>query len=342
MTEKEGGKGKDKRLVILYILEILRNESSKTRQLQREEILEMLQDQYEVTCSPRSLHSYLRMLRDDGYPIVINKVGCYFRKEPQEYTDAELRMLVDGVLFSRNISRQQAKGMIGRLLSEGTHSFRNRWQRLMVHCDTLPYCDNEETLGNVGVVQKAIAQEKKISFHYNTYDTKFNFHPKKEELYIFSPYDMILSQGRYYIVGNMDPYDNVGHCRLDRMTDVKILEEPVRQKRRMQELKTTTLPEYFTQHFYMFSGQSRPVRLRTDEGMMDALVDWFGKGFRILKQEKGEIEVLLTCNETAMKYWALQYGNYVEILEPKSLRESVAEIVRGMYGAYCGEKGETK
>ena len=38
-----------------------------------------------------------------------------------------------------------------------------------------------------------------------------------------------------------------------------------------------------------------------------------------------------------MKYWALQYGLYVEILEPQSLRTTVREAVRKMAGVYEGD-----
>ena len=44
--------------------------------------------------------------------------------------------------------------------------------------------------------------------------------------------------------------------------------------------------------------------------------------------------VTLSCNEAAMKYWALQYGLYVEILEPQSLRTAVREAVRQMASVY--------
>ena len=44
--------------------------------------------------------------------------------------------------------------------------------------------------------------------------------------------------------------------------------------------------------------------------------------------------VTLSCNEVAMKYWALQYGLHVEILEPQSLRTAVREAVRRMAGVY--------
>ena len=46
--------------------------------------------------------------------------------------------------------------------------------------------------------------------------------------------------------------------------------------------------------------------------------------------------VTLSCNEAAMQYWALQYGLYVEILEPQSLRTVVRENLRRMASMYEG------
>ena len=338
MNDNQNGIGKDKRLVILYILEILRNSSNESHPLKRKEILAILKEKYEVTCSLRSLHSYIQLLHDDGYPIITLKTGSYLQTKPQEFTDAELRMLIDGILFSRNISREQASGMIERLTAAGSHSFQKRGHHFLYHCKYMQYSDNEQILENVGVVQKAIAQERKIRFHYNTYDMNLKFHLKRNEPYIFSPYEMILSQGRYYVSGNMEPHDNVIHCRLDRMTEVELLDAPAKPKRQMQELKTTSLSEYVAEHIYMFGGRSLQVRLRTEVGMMDSLIDWFGKTFKILKHQDGKLEILLKCNESAIKYWALQYGDYVEILSPQSLRDSIADSVQGMYGMYCKDR----
>ena len=38
-----------------------------------------------------------------------------------------------------------------------------------------------------------------------------------------------------------------------------------------------------------------------------------------------------------MKFWALQYGPYVEVLEPEELREEIKESVKGMWEKYCEE-----
>ncbi len=337
MTENRTGRGRKKGLRILYVLEILRNESSPIKKLQHKDILAILRKQYGAACSPRTLSDYIHRLRDDGYPICIEKVGCYYDSPPQ-FTDAELRMMIDGVLFSRNISRAQATGLIDRLVSWGTHGFQQNRQQFLYHCKDLFYSDNEQTLKNVDIVQTAIDKGKKIRFLYNTYDTDFRFVPKKKEAYVFSPYRMMVSQGRYYAVGIYDPYDHLAHCRLDRMTEVALLDEAALPKRQVPELRTTTLAEYAAQHIYMFSGKSLTVHLRTGEGMMDTLVDWFGKDFHILRREDGEIEVRLRCSEAAIKYWALQYGDHVEILAPESLRQTLAESVRGMYAMYCGDE----
>ena len=50
-------------------------------------------------------------------------------------------------------------------------------------------------------------------------------HPKREELYIVNPYQIVANNGRYYLISNYDKYDNVAHFRIDRMTNVCMLDE---------------------------------------------------------------------------------------------------------------------
>ena len=61
---------------------------------------------------------------------------------------------------------------------------------------------------------------------------------------------------------------------------------------------------------------------------------WFGKDFRIVQEDVDELIVSVSCNEKAMKYWALQYGEYAEILEPKSLRDEIRKAVNYIESIY--------
>ena len=114
-----------------------------------------------------------------------------------------------------------------------------------------------------------------------------------------------------------------------------MLSEPMKPKKEIKEFaRGWTLPKHMAEHIYMFSGESVTVKLIADTYMMDDLVDWFGRDFHVRVEDNGKMLVTLKCNESAMKYWALQYGECVEILSPNSLRESIAKIVQGMVGTY--------
>ena len=58
------------------------------------------------------------------------------------------------------------------------------------------------------------------------------------------------------------------------------------------------------------------------------------KGFQNSGKREDTLLVSLNCNENAFIYWALQYGPYVEVLEPLGLREKLVSIIAGMYNKY--------
>ena len=160
-------------------------------------------------------------------------------------------------------------------------------------------------------------------------------YPRREEPYIVNPYQIVANNGRYYLIGNYEKYDNVSHYRIDRMTSVCMLDERRKPVSQVTDFKNGfSLPKHMAEHIYMFSGKSVNVRMVTKKDMMDELVDWFGKDFKIRKTFEDEMLIDVKCNEAAMRFWALQYGPYVEVLEPATLRETIKESVHGMWEKY--------
>ena len=68
--------------------------------------------------------------------------------------------------------------------------------------------------------------------------------------------------------------------------------------------------------------------------LMNELVDWFGDKFTLSDETDDEMTVRVKCNIQAMKFWALQYGPYVEILSPESLREQLISDITSMMENY--------
>lgn len=150
-----------------------------------------------------------------------------------------------------------------------------------------------------------------------------------------NPYQIVANNGRFYLICNYDNHDNVANIRIDRLTNVTMLDEKAKPMKAVPELANgLDLPKHMAEHIYMFHGKSSPIKLTTTVDKMNDLVDWFGTDFRIIKQEDDKITVRINCNEEAMRFWALQYGPYVEVLEPVSLRNTIKADVKAMAEKY--------
>ena len=71
-----------------------------------------------------------------------------------------------------------------------------------------------------------------------------------------------------------------------------------------------------------------------EKHLMSEMVDWFGKDFTILEENDDLLKIRVSLNENAAYYWALQYGPYVEIIEPVTLRKRLSEDIRSMAEKY--------
>ena len=307
------------------ILKILEKYSDEKRPLTQKKILELLNLEYGMKCDRRSVKANLMSLKELDYDINL-KHGIFIRRD---FEESELRMLIDSVLFSKNISRSQAKRLIDKLKMLGSNKFSAKVSHI-ANLPELHHSDNTRVMYNLDVINDAISKNKKISFIYNSYDENLQLKPRREEVYIVSPYQMVATNGRYYLICNTDNYDNISHYRIDKITEVQMLKIPVKSKRNIKEFigSSFNLPKHMTEHIYMFSGESIWVKFWAEKIIIDALVDWFGKDFKILQKENDRILINVKVNETAMKFWAMQYGEFVEIIFPESLRDEIRQTAK--------------
>ena len=66
---------------------------------------------------------------------------------------------------------------------------------------------------------------------------------------------MVATNGRYYLICNYDKYDSIANYRVDRMTNIKILDDA---RKPIESLKEggLNLPKHMAEHLYMFAGDS--------------------------------------------------------------------------------------
>lgn len=320
-----------KKMLNMLILDILKEYSDNEHRLLQQDIIDLLKSNYGMQCERRAVSKNIDSLREMGYDIAYEK-GYYLKT--REFTDAELRLLIDGVFTSGAITDKEAHQLANKLEKYSNKYFKSHISH--IHSTSSgKNAENQEVMDSIAAIDNAISKGKKISFSYLQYGIDFKLHPKRNQKYIVSPYQMVNNKGKYYLIGNYDEYDNVSHYRLDRITDVEILKENRKPMKSVKGLeKGFNISEYISEHFYMFSGESEHFMLRTNENMMDALVDGFGKDFRVEFGEEDDIIVRLKCNPTAFFHWAMQYGGSIEVLEPESMRERIKKAALNIYKMY--------
>ena len=178
--------------------------------------------------------------------------------------------------------------------------------RHVYNLSSLKRSANEQILNSIDVISDAINSHKKISFIYNNYGIDFKLHSRRDKPYIVSPFQMVTANSRYYLIANTDGHDNISHYRIDRMTDVEILDEPALELLNnpvTDFVGGLNLPKHMAEHIYMFSGKSIHVKFWTYEFMMNCLIDWFGE--------------------------------FVEVVTPVTLREEIFHTAEKIMDAHC-------
>lgn len=332
-----------KKMLIMNILDILKRYTDEDHRLSQKEIMDILEREYDMKVERKAVKRNLLNLIDYGYhaeyseSVRINKKGeeeivytdWYLERD---FSDAELRLLIDSLLFSRHIPYSQCKTLIEKLENLSNRYFKSR----VKHIQTLP--DNElpnrQLFYTIEILDQAITKGRQVSIHYNEYHTDKMLHPRIDHegnvrTYIVNPYQMAAVNGRYYLICNYDKYDDVSNYRVDRITDIQLLDTPVKPMKNMKGLEHgLNLPKHMAEHVYMFTGESVPVTFRAKKYLLTDLFDWFGKEMQFTDETEEEVTVRVTVNLDAMRKWALQYALHVKVLKPERLVEMLREDVK--------------
>ena len=110
----------DKKFLNMLILEILEQHTDSDHRLTKQKLVDLLETNYGIRCTRQTVKNNLMLLKDMGYEISLKSGVCLTSRQ---FEDAELRMLIDSVLFSRTLSGAQAERLIEKLVGLGNKYF---------------------------------------------------------------------------------------------------------------------------------------------------------------------------------------------------------------------------
>lgn len=348
--------GLPKKMVPLMILEVLREETDGEHHLTQEEIREKIKSRYEMSIDRKAVKRNIDNLIDMGFPIEYSKSTRMMPNQKtgeleectttsdywymHDFTEPELRLLIDGLLFSKHLPYNQCRELVDKLVGQSSKYFKPHVRHVYTMPDTLP--QNPELFLTIETLDEAIEDKRKIAFHYLEYGTDGKQHPKcredgKVREYVASPYQMAAKEGKYYLICNYDKYDDVSNYRIDRMSDVRILEdEPIKPFESLEGAGRAglDLSKYMAEHVYMYSSANSRCKFRIAWAMISDVIDMFGRDVVFSDETDKHVTVSARVNERAMWQFAKNFAPDVLILEPKRLAEQVRAEAERTIAAY--------
>ena len=318
------GSFEPKKLALIRIWQILKENSDYDHPMTQEDIATKLENEYGIVIERKAISRNISLLKESGVEIESRRAGSYLDR--RDFEDSELHMLIDGVLSSKHITARHSKDLIDRICSLSNKYFRSSVKHIHSVNDWSK-TDNQALFYNIELIDAAIEEGKQIHYDYNKYGIDKKLH-KTSQQYV-SPYLMILHNQRYYLMAYSEYWHNMVFHRLDRITNMTIIDRKVTPIKNVPAYENgINYKELSSTMPYMYSDQPEHIDFIADEGIIEQIVDWFGNDVRIMESnDEGKVRVSVKASPTAMEFWAMQYINHVEILSPEPLRIRMREVL---------------
>lgn len=318
---------KEKNLIPIYILEILNLYSSEDCKLTQKKIVYYLERDYDIKIHRNTLSKYIYELREEGY--VVGDRGIYLKRI---FSNDEYRFLINSVMYSKSLWIENISSIVEKLKSIASPKMRKQINNTYI-INEINHSDNKNIYDVVEKIYSAIEKNKKIEITICNYDVNGNLRNRGKR--IVSPYYVVFEKSRLYMICYSGRKD-IEPRRIDRISDVKILNEKRMEINKIEKYSNSTfdIANYIKEHIYLYSGESERLVMKIKKKNIGDMIDWFGKDYKILKEDEDNVTVRLKANTNAVYFWAMQYGSIAEILSPENLREKMKKGLEEMMAKY--------
>ncbi len=278
-----------------------------------------------VNVSRKILVQDIATLCDNGYEVLsYKKKYHYYYVVNRALETAEVVMLAD-VIKASKLPVSQKKALVQRL-SETLCS--HQAENISKHIVSLDKGrkGNSSFIYNVDAIDRAINDNKQISFLYFDYDEKHKkVYRKSGNRYTVSPAFMVWNKDNYYMLSFSNGHDNMVTYRLDKMDAVKV-EDTEREPHPEYEIFNTE--EYRKQVFSMFGGESQKVTLLFEPCILSDMFDRFGDDIRIKKADDNifSVDVTVQISKTFFA-WIVGTQGKVKIRSPRKVLDEFNNFV---------------
>lgn len=320
---------------ILYILNVLKKYSDEDHMLSAAEIQRKIKEIYDVKIDTRTIRRNINLLKYKlNYDISTredNGKGYYINRDPEtDFEPGEVRAIIDNFSYANYIVPNVAKEIIKKCKNLQTVYENEKLKDYQIY-SVDSKTENSEVIKNIEDISNSIYNNHKLKFEYWKYEITNKLEKQIVSTPTVSPFAIIYNKQEFYFIGIKDGQNKFYHYRLDRMKNVKELNEKINIKKTKSQIK-----DFAESTVEMFGGKKEEIEAICNKMLLNAIFDIFGKNVtieRILGNDK-DFKLIVDSNPMGFKMWAMRNIDMVEVVRPETLRNEMREVVQNAIEKY--------
>jgi hypothetical protein len=303
-----------KKLMILYVLDVLKKYSDENHKLTQNEIIGYIKQDYDMDCERKAISRHIKALIDHGYNIETyeNNGEGYFMKD-DDFSSDDVFMLWEGIMASKYINREEASHLIKNLNKYIGDQFRlgQSYYGGIINKYTYP-----ETFmyGNLKFILTEMAVNKTLE-------------PISEEPVVVSPYAVLNVDNEYYLAACVEYEHTISCYRIGLISDLEHLEFLCDDIKEVTGYSKGFDPKKFTADFIDgYGGEVTDFKVIIQKDQIEQAIETFGEEFKIDHIEEDTLMLDITCNFDKMYRWAVKTASFTEIVEPAAMLFKLKEF----------------
>lgn len=301
---------------LLYILRYLYDCTDAEHDASSRDIMRMLEEKGISPPDRRTIDADVDALIAAGHDIQkTHRQGALarYRVVERDFDTVELKILIDAVAASQFINAERSKHIIDRLASLASLSDREG-----LVCETKSLVSIKNAVGRkmyiADDIYRAIIAKRKIQYQMIDYSVP-DMEPiphREGHVYTVSPYALIWSNDRYYLVAHEKERDAILTPRVDHIQEIKVLDEPIKPAP-----ADFDIGYYYSTTYKMYAGPEYEITLICDNSLIGKVIDRFGKSFDCIPVSDHTFKAVVRASISPTFYgWLFQYAGKMTLAGP--------------------------
>ena len=337
-------KSENQKMKTLFVAKYFLENSDENHPITAGDITDYLKNECGIESERRAIYRDIAALRGVLHMDIVGGQGGKYRLISRQFEFDDLRLLAECVHAAKFISAPKAKKLVSKIGKFCSIYQREELEREVFLCDRVK-TTRKDILLIIGIIQAAMSDKEngkpkppqKISFKYLKYtiqDKNIQVERHRGATYKVSPYKLLINEGNYYLLAYDDKTQDMRTYRVDRMKEVKALDEP---REGAEAFAAIDMETYTRRTFSMYGGQQKRVSIRFINPLLDTAIERFGTAPDVFYRPDGERHFVVTADvEISDQFfsWVCGFRNRAKIISPPDVVEDMKKflaVISNMY-----------